>query len=348
MNNDISLQILSNYPRLLIRLAVGLFIGGGSLWWAWHGLDWPLVQQALGQISPAWIVLSTLGVIAVTLTKAARWRTLYGLAEPRMSFWKMFSVLVTAQMINLALPIRLGELIRISLMKRYGCRTTITLTTIIIEKFVDLVATGIIAVSLASLALVPVWLHESATGFFSIGLTLSAGLVLIWRLRKSIRQGLEWVLGSGRLWPERWSNQLLSSIQLTLETLNTLSQWRSLAGVMAWTIAIWLLSLLAVLALFAAFGLELPLVAAVVLMLAISVSNIAPTPPALVGVMHGIAVVVLGQYGVTQSVAFGFGLVLNLVMVAPLIILGSLTLCFHLIPLFNGLRRHGLNQPLGG
>ena len=75
-------------------------------------------------------------------------------------------------------------------------------------------------------------------------------------------------------------------------------------------------------ALFAAFGLHLPLSAAVVMMLAVSSSNIAPSPPALVGVMHLIAVVVLGQYGVAQSVAVGFGLVLNVVTIAPLIVLG--------------------------
>ena len=39
--------------------------------------------------------------------------------------------------------------------------------------------------------------------------------------------------------------------------------------------------------------------------------------------MHLIAVVVLGQYGVAQSVAVGFGLVLNVVTIAPLIVLGG-------------------------
>jgi uncharacterized protein (TIRG00374 family) len=260
----------------------------------------------------------------------------------------LFSVLVAAQMVNLVIPIRLGELIRISLMKQYGCRATVTLTTIIVEKLLDLVATGIMAVALASLALAPTWLPESAIGLLWIGLILGAGLLLMGWRRKRIALGLGRMLASRRIWPERWSEQLLSSIQLALETLGALSRWRSLAGVTAWTTAAWLLSWLTMLTLFAAFGLELPLGAAAVLMLAVSVSNVAPSPPALVGVMHGIAVVVLGQYGVSQAVAFAFGLVLNLVVVAPLIILGSATLCLHLVPLLNVLRQRWLNQSLVG
>ncbi|MCL4294648.1 MAG: flippase-like domain-containing protein [Anaerolineae bacterium] len=336
----------TSYPRLLIRLALGVFVGGGSLWWTWRGLDWPVVQQNLAQVSPAWIALSSMGVIAVTLMKAARWGALYSLAESRTPFPRLFSVLVTAQMVNLLIPVRLGELTRIGLMKQYGCRTPVTLTTLVIEKFLDLVATAIITVSLASLALAPTWLQASAANVFWIGLVLGAGLILIGWRRKRIGSYLGYLLAPKRLWPERWSRQVLSASQLALETLGALFRWRSLITVAAWTLASWLLSWLTMLALLAAFGLALPPAAAVVLMLAVSVSNIAPSPPALIGVMHGIAVVVLGQFGVTQAEAFAFGLVLNVVVVAPLIILGSAALCFHLVPLFNLLGQRGLTLPL--
>jgi uncharacterized membrane protein YbhN (UPF0104 family) len=209
------------------------------------------------------------------------------------------------------------------------------LTTIIIEKSADLVATGLIAVSIASLTLTPAWLCESATSFLWIALTLGAGLMLMWGLRKNIGPGLEGLVGSGRFWPERWSDRLLSSVQLALETLGALSQWHFLVRVIAWTIAAWLVSLLTMLALFAAFGLELPLMAAIVLMLAVSMSNVAPSPPGLVGVIHGIAMIVLAQYGVTQAVVFGFGLVLNLVIVVPPLFLGSLALWSHFVPLLG-------------
>jgi uncharacterized protein (TIRG00374 family) len=274
--------------------------------------------------SPDWIMVSLMSVVAVVVVKAARWGALYRLAEPRPSFWELFSVLGAAQMVNVLIPIRLGELIRIGLMKRAGQPGAITLSTLVMEKALDLVAAGLIAVSLVALTVAPVWLPERASGILLIGLTLSAGLLLIWRLRKWLEECLAGMLAPpGSLLPAPRQGWLLNALNAILKAFGTLTDTPSLVRVVLWTLAAWLLSLLTMLALFAAFGLHLPLSAAVVMMLAVSSSNIAPSPPALVGVMHLIAVVVLGQYGVAQSVAVGFGLVLNVVTIAPLIVLGG-------------------------
>lgn len=322
---------LSRYPRLFIRPAIGLLLGAGGLAWAWRGLEWPVVGHNLALISPAWTALAVAGVLAVAVIKAARWRILYGQTEARLSLWQSFSVLMAAQMVNLVIPIRLGELIRISLAKRYGCPATLTIMTLVVEKLADLAAAGLIATSLAGLALAPIWLRQPAGRLVLMTLALTAAFCLAWRLQRR--------LIFGRTWPASW---------LFPEGLGPLFQGRVLAGAIAWTAAIWLLSWLTVLALFAAFKLELSLAAAIVLMLAISASNIAPSPPALVGVIHGIAVVVLGHYGVPQPAAFSFGLVLNLVLVAPLIVLGSVSLFWQSVPLLDGFRRDLLHRSMAG
>jgi hypothetical protein len=51
--------------------------------------------------------------------------------------------------------------------------------------------------------------------------------------------------------------------------------------------------------------------------------------------MHGIAVIVLGQYGVDRAVALGFGIVLNIVTVIPLVLLGLGASLVHLTPIWN-------------
>jgi uncharacterized membrane protein YbhN (UPF0104 family) len=91
--------------------------------------------------------------------------------------------------------------------------------------------------------------------------------------------------------------------------------------------------------LFLAFGLQAPLAATAVLMLSINFSNIVPSPPALVGIMQAIVVVVLGGYGVPQPVALGFGIVLNVITVAPLILLGSLGLGQRAVSLMQFIRK---------
>ncbi len=329
-------RLFSRRSWLLARLTPGLLIGAISLWWAMRGLELPVVLRTLAMASPDWIMVSLVGVVAVVGVKAARWGVLYRLAEPQPSFWELFSVLVAAQMVNVLIPIRLGELIRVGLMKRAGQPGAITLSTLVMEKVLDLVAAGLIAVSLVALTVAPVWLRERASGVLLIGLTLIVGLLLIWRLRKWLEECLAGVLAPGSLLPAPGQGWLLNVLGALLKAFGTLTDTSSLARVVLWTLTGWLLSLLTMMALLAAFGLHLPLSAAVVMMLAVSSSNIAPSPPALVGVMHLIAVVVLGQYGVAQSVAVGFGLVLNVVTVAPLIILGGWALGSRPISLSAG------------
>ena len=82
--------------------------------------------------------------------------------------------------------------------------------------------------------------------------------------------------------------------------------------------------------------------AAAVVMMSIGFSNIIPSPPGLIGVIQAIAMVVLGGYGVPQPIALGFGIVLNVVTVAPLILLGSLALWQRAVSLLPLLREYPL------
>jgi uncharacterized membrane protein YbhN (UPF0104 family) len=144
--------------------------------------------------------------------------------------------------------------------------------------------------------------------------------------------------------PTSWQRRLLGIVHTMLAGLGTLADRRSMTVILLWTFLIWLCSLLTMVALVAAFGLHLPLTAAVILMLAVSSSNLAPSPPALVGLMQGLAVLVLGQYGVAQATALGFGIVLNLVTVLPLILVGSWALWSRTSSVVTLLQGEGLER----
>jgi uncharacterized protein (TIRG00374 family) len=238
----------------------------------------------------------------------------------------LFSALMITQMVNVVIPIRIGEVVRIGLMKQSGQPGATTLATIAIEKAIDLVAAGLIAVAVVVLAVAPVWLQNWAGSVLVMGFILLVGLVLVWYLRGWIERGLTRALALGSWLPERWQSRLLRVAHTMLQSFGALTNWTVLVRVVLWTMLTWLFSLLTMLTLFVAFDLQLPVAAVAVLMLSISFSNIVPAPPGLVGVIQAIAVVVLGGYGVSQSTALGFGVVLNVIAVAPLILLGSLGL----------------------
>lgn len=309
--------------RLWVRLTPGLVVGGLCLWWTMRGLELPVVFQTLAMTSPAWVVAALGGVAGVALAKAARWGALYRGAGRQAPFWNLFAVLMAAQMVNVMLPIRLGELLRLGFMKRAGQPGALTLSTLVVEKALDLIAAGLIAVSVVALAVAPAWLLDQAGRVLGMGLGLGGSVLLVWCLRDRLERYLAAGLTWAELTPLGWFRSLLRWVRSMLEAFGMLTRAGALARVTLWTAGIWLLSLLTMLALFAALGLPLPVTAAMVMLLAVTSSNILPSPPGLVGVMHLVAVLVLGQYGITQPVAVGFGIVLNLVTVVPLIVLGS-------------------------
>lgn len=311
---------------LFVQLGAGVLVGMIALAWAMRGLDLHVVLDSLTQAHYVWVFLSVVCVVGVALTKAARWNTLYTVSDSASSFWDVFGVLVITQMINVLIPIRISEVARLALMKQSGQPAAITLSTIVIEKALDLVAVGLIAVSLVVLAVAPTWLQQWSTSVLLVGLTIVVGLVAVWMLRGWMELVVARVLAVGGWLPHGWQQKLLRVTHTMLQGLHALTDLRSLLRVLLWTTMVWVLSTLAILALFAAFDLHVPAAAVVIMMLAIGFSGVIPAPPGMVGVMQGIAVVVLGEYGVSQPVAMGFGIVLNVVTVGPLIILGSLAL----------------------
>lgn len=339
-----STRLPSRRSWLLTQFAVGLLIGALALAWAMHGLDMHLVLQSLVNARYAWVLVALACVIGVALAKTARWGALYGVSDCRTPFGELFSALMASQMVNVVIPIRVGELVRIGLMKQSGRPGAATLSTIVVEKALDLVAAGLMAFALVALSVAPGWLRESAVSMLLVGLMLVVGLAVIWLLRERMERLLARVLALGGWLPEIWRGRLLRVTSTTLDAFGALANLRLLARVLFWTTVIWLLSLLTMLILFAAFDLALPVAAAVVLILAITFSSIVPSPPALVGVMHVIAVVALGEFGIPQSEALGFGIVMNIVLVAPLIVLGGIAFWQRLVASWHMLRRHSLRE----
>jgi uncharacterized protein (TIRG00374 family) len=244
-------------------------------------------------------------------------------------------------MVNLLSPIRLGEIIRIIFMKQAGQPGAATLSTIIVEKGLDLTAAGVVAAALVVLAVTPAWLWQQSAGLALAGLLLPVGLILLWSGRRQIERGFAAGLARASCLPERWRQHILAISRTMLQTFEAIAATPSTLGwVLFWTMMAWLLSLLTMMTLFAAFHLTLPLTAVLLMVLAVHSSNILPSPPALVGLMQVIAVVVLGQYGLPRSEAVGFGLILNIVTVAPIIILGSWALLPRLASILTWTRQY--------
>jgi hypothetical protein len=87
--------------------------------------------------------------------------------------------------------------------------------------------------------------------------------------------------------------------------------------------------------------------AALALMLALTFSNLAPTPPALVGLVGAVTEVTLSPFGVPRAQALVLGTLLNIVLVGPPVALGGWATAVRLLRLLDTPNRGGLRQALG-
>ncbi len=98
----------------------------------------------------------------------------------------------------------------------------------------------------------------------------------------------------------------------------TIASWAALG------VSFWILTL--------AFDLGLPLVAGMLVVVAINLSLVLPSSPAALGVFEAATVVALRAFDVPQAEALSYALVLHLLNFAPFIVIG-------LVLLGPGLRR---------
>ena len=315
--------------------------------WAIRGLDASAVLSEVQHAEYGWIIAAFLCTIFVALIKVERWRTLYPIGDQPVPFSETFSALLVTQMVNVIVPIRGGEMVRIVLMKQSGQPGATTLSTITVEKTLDLVAASLVAVSVVVLEVTPDWLQRWSGSALVLGFVFLGGIVAMWALREPLTRMVERLLAFRGWLPERWCTRLTRIFRTMLDAFGVLTTRRALVRVLVWTLLVWVFSPLAILALFKAFDLNLPFTAAIVLMLALMFSNLVPSPPALIGIVQVITIAVLGEYGVNQSVALGLGIVLNVVVVAPLIVMGGIGLWMRAVELVAWLEKSKTRRPEG-
>ncbi len=322
------------FHQYLRQIFIGILLAGGLLWWAGRGLAFNEVVDILSSVSLSWICFSLMCAVGVAIAKTIRWQSLYGPYRNEVTFYTLFTALMSAQVLNVMVPLRIGEVVRAGLMRQNGQPISRTLGTIVVEKMIDLWVVVILAMSLLLLTTLPQWLRETTTGTLLVAVVVLLALLAAYHWREDLIQILDRVMSGVRVIPEQMKRKVLQIAQSFFETLTTFTNWSIFLPVIGWTICVWLLSVATVMALFLAFHLSFAILMGLMLTVAISFGNITPVP-GMVGVIQAITVAILGQFDIAQSTAFGIGLVLNIAMVGPLLLLGGWALSVRASAIFN-------------
>ncbi len=293
---------------LLSALCVALGV------WA---VNWSEALEALKHVRIEWTLLGVLVLCATFACYALRWRALLG-DRPRLRFHQAFGYLVIGYMANAVLPLRPGDFLRAALIGgRHNASVAAALSSIVLERLFD-VAT---VIALGSVLAIGLDLPRAVT--IGLGTFASAGIlggiaIVALSMRPGVLAALE-----RRLRVSGWARTLLRWLHPFADGLAVLHRARHFWPALFWNVLAWGGMILYTACMIAALEIPVPPVAAVLVVVAISLGAAIPSSPGAIGVYHAIAVLALSVWGVPTALALAFALVAHGITIALHIGLGA-------------------------
>ena len=305
-----------------MRVVVGSIIGLIMLWLAFRGESPGALVAAIRQADPWW---TTAALVSIALTLGfvtLRWRVLFGRPDggaPRLG--PLFKALVLGQAVNIALPIRVGELVRVLLVYRTGGQTLErTFVTVAAERLMDTAMVALAAAWLALQVTFPPWLAGPVRAITIAGVIATAlGVATMLagrRVSAFLRAKVETRAHQGLARFARRSATIIGEAA-------QLRDPRTLGAALALSAVILLLSVSTNYLLFLAFRLTVPPVAALLVLLVLQVGSAPVSTPGNLGVFQYLTVLALGVYSVDRTTAVAYSVVLYVIAYGPKLVLGA-------------------------
>src|SRR6266478_360304 len=277
-----------------------------------------------------WLLLLTIVVATITFpVRAIRWRLILRDADGRPFHWMpLWHATTIGFMANNLLPARAGEFARAYVASRQlPVRFTTSLGSIAVERVFDaLVMLGLMAVAIAA----PSFPAHTLVGGRSLSAIAAStallfGVLLVMALLIANRPGPWLVLVervSRRVLPVRAADRVVRIFDGVIEGLAVLKSPGRFAGVVLWSLVLWLKNAAAFAICFRAFGLHVPLEAALLLQGIIGFGVAIPSTPGYGGVFEAATLLTLQLYGVDSSLALAYALTYHLTTFIPITLLG--------------------------
>ena len=297
---------------MIKRLAAGVALGAFFLWLALRNVHFSEMVATLRSVSLPALGLFCLMHVGSLGLRALRWRILVRpLAE--VSAGRLLPPLAIGFMVNFLLPGRAGEFVRAWLFgRREQVSTSATFATVVVERLFDGLAI------ICFLAPAPFLLDAGDPVLLArirwAGLLLPVVYVAILTaliLLSHHREALAAFLSRHPAVQRRpLLGRIVQLVERFCEGLGVLRSWRSVAGIVFFSLVIWSWGALANALMMRAIGLDLPGYAPMFLIVLQGFGVLIPTP-GFVGPFQYAHVVALGVYGVPESVALSLALLIH-------------------------------------
>jgi uncharacterized protein (TIRG00374 family) len=308
--------------RLAINLVLSLVVAALFLYLAFRNVPLGDLGTALQRFDLRWLVPAFAISLTLQVFRAWRWQLELRPLE-RIGLGRLWVVTSVAYMAINVLPARLGEFVRPWLLsRRSGVTFSNVVGNLVVEKTMDsMVIVFYILVGLLTTSNLPAWVRRGAI-FPTIAAAIIVRLVvLLWTKGEPFVD--RWIVA--RL-PARFGAGLKRVTRALLDGMKILPDGKLVSSVFLVSLALWFLPILSSYVIICAFGFNVPFNAALIVFIFIGFGTALPNAPGMIGTYQYACVLALGLFGVDQTAALAYGLVLNAIQLVSLVAQGLVAL----------------------
>ena len=304
------------------RWTISIVISFGAIYFAIRGVELRQVFESLRNAKGEFLLLALGGLCINLFAKTFRWKVLVGEKGEKIPNLKYLMVMLAGQMLNTLFPARLGDFARAYSLGGMGPGRTFVLGTIVLEKIFDSLAYIVLFGILFILIPLPEWIGGSILAFVIVTLSIVVGILLLVFFPKPIIHLIEKIME--RL-PEKISTWLAPRFKSGLSSLEIIRRSNDMLRLVFWTALVWSTALLINHLALLSLDIHLPLTASLLLLVGLQAGISLPAVPGAIGLFEFICVLALSVFGVDQSLALSYGLLLHALIFIPSILGGLIS-----------------------
>lgn len=308
------------------KVIAGLVFSALLVYLSVRGIDFQGVAEGFRTIHYGYVPPTLALLLLMQFLRSYRWGLILS-PLAKIDQLSLFSVTSAGFLAIVAIPARLGELARPYLItKKSDLKMSSAFGTIIVERVLDSLTVLVIAGSVVFFIPLPPWLVRASILFLLVTLAFLAAMILMIVKQDASLRILTLLIGK---LPARYAEGLTRLTRHFLQGFRIMVNPSLLACVIGLSILIWLIDVLAIYLLLLAFGFQLPIAAAFVLMIILIIGIAIPTAPGFIGNWHYFCILGLSLFGVPKTDAFTFAIIYHVLSIGIVVILGLAFLPFN-------------------
>lgn len=298
----------------IIRAIFWISVSALLIYLALRDVNLSEVWSTLVHSNPAFIVLALLSVAINVWGKAMRWWFMLNVTEKKVKFNQVLMALMTGQTLNWFLPGRVGDLSRAYVAGSSGPGRSFTLGTIAVEKVFDTIFYMLVFITTLFLLPLPSWINDSGYTLTVLTLVLVLGVL-------ALASYPDWFVRQAERWtfwlPERERVKMVVRFQAGLASLKIFRSRTQILKLTLFSALVWITAAWTPYIVAQALELQVPLKAALVVLVVLQAGISLPGVPGRIGVFQYLCILALALFGVSQADGLSYGILLQAIILLP-------------------------------